>query len=69
MNTYTVTDTFLVRDKKIVVLDRKLAVKDAGCSYISVEGQLFVFGLTHNEYWIIVDPAAPLENKTITFTN
>ena len=53
-NKYTVIDEFMVKDNKILVLDKDRNIHDFNTSKIIIDGESCPYGLTHNRKWITV---------------
>lgn len=65
MRKYKVVDTFVVRDAKILVLDRPWEFGYVDKMEAVVEGKIYPFTLTHHEYWIIVRTTDDLKGKDV----
>lgn len=66
---YTVIDEFVVKNSKIIVLDRKKDVSDLRTSHILVDGNRIAVDCTHNETWFIVNERMSFKGKSIEFIN
>lgn len=68
-NTYTVIDEFVMKDSKIIVLDRKKDVSDLRTSHILVDGNRIAVDCTYNETWFIVNERMSFKGKSVEFIN
>ena len=65
--TYTIVDEFMVKDTKVLVLDKAIDFKDFIASKIMVANNSYLYGLTHNESWITVKADDKFLGKELTF--
>ena len=68
-NTYKVVDEFVVQGVKVIALDKKIAfddLKKAGYN-VKANGKTYPYGLTHNEFWLIVKTDDTLLGENLIF--
>lgn len=66
---YTIADEFMVKNTKVLVLDKAINFKDFRASKIMVDHNSYSYGLTHNESWITVKTDEKLLGKELTFVS
>ena len=67
---YIITDEFIVKDSKVLVLDRqRCLVKDSAPLIFIMDGKTYTYKLTHNRNWIIVDSDDKFEGNVIEIDN
>lgn len=67
MAKHKIVDEFIIKNKKIIAIDERRTVEEFGVTKILIDGVKYPFGLTHNDYWYVVDIAEPLLGKTVEF--
>ena len=64
---YAIVDEFVVKNKRVIVLDKKLSLEDFRSSMVEVDGEKYSYGLTHNDFWITIQCEKTLLGKELFF--